>query len=98
MPRNFFKRIEVAFPLVDGRLRDRVIHEILALPLADNVKARLLQPDGTYVRAMGGEGEDRVRSQERFMDLARRSSGRRAGAEEGPRFRVRRTPDGPERR
>jgi polyphosphate kinase len=71
MPRNFFKRIEVAFPLVDGRLRDRVIHEVLALSLADNVKARLLQPDGTYQLVKAGLGEALIRSQACFMDLAR---------------------------
>ncbi len=71
MPRNFFKRIEVAFPLVDGRHRDRVIHEVLALSLSDNVKARLLQSDGTYLLAKAGPGEAPIRSQACFMDLAR---------------------------
>jgi len=80
MPRNFFKRIEVAFPLVDGRLRDRVIHEVLALPLADNVKARLLQPDGSYVLAQAGPGEAKVRSQARFMELARETVRKGAAA------------------
>src|SRR5690606_14284795 len=30
MPRNFFRRIEVVFPIEDGVLRDRLINEILA--------------------------------------------------------------------
>ena len=34
MPRNFFRRIEVVFPIEDGNLRERVISELLALPLA----------------------------------------------------------------
>ncbi|HSH16244.1 MAG TPA: polyphosphate kinase 1, partial [Verrucomicrobiae bacterium] len=50
MPRNFFRRIEVVFPVEDGVLRERIIGEVLALPLADNVKARLLRADGSYHR------------------------------------------------
>src|SRR5256886_14672948 len=41
MPRNFLLRIEVLFPLVDGNLRERAKRELLDIPLADNVKARL---------------------------------------------------------
>jgi len=49
MPRNFFRRIEVAFPVEDGVLRDRIINEIFAIILGDTVKARHLQADGSYV-------------------------------------------------
>ena len=48
MPRNFFGRIEAVFPIEDGNLRERVISELLALPLADNTRARVLLSDGTY--------------------------------------------------
>jgi polyphosphate kinase len=50
MPRNFQRRVEVMFPIDDEGLRDRVVDEILAIALADNVKARQLLPDGSYVR------------------------------------------------
>jgi polyphosphate kinase len=50
MPRNLYERVEVTFPLKETLLRDRVRQEILQAYLADNVKARLLLPDGTYVR------------------------------------------------
>ncbi len=50
MPRNLHERVEVLFPVKDPLLRDRIIHEILAVYLADNMKARLLQPDGRYLR------------------------------------------------
>ena len=70
MPRNFFRRIELAFPIEDGVLRERIIHEVLALSLADNAKARFLQPDGTYRRgAPLGDGEP-SRSQFRFIALS----------------------------
>lgn len=49
MPRNFFRRIETVFPIEDGNLRERVGAELLALPLADNTRARSLQTDGTYL-------------------------------------------------
>jgi polyphosphate kinase len=51
MPRNLHERVEVLFPLKNPLLRDRVVHEILAAYLADNVKARFLQKDGRYLRA-----------------------------------------------
>jgi polyphosphate kinase len=50
MPRNLHERVEVLFPLKNPLLRDRVIHEILAAYLADNVKTRFLQNDGRYLR------------------------------------------------
>jgi polyphosphate kinase len=77
MPRNFQRRIEVMFPVDDEGLRDRVIDEILAIALKDNVKARRLRSDGRYVRvqpetsADGTTREASLRSQYRFMELAR---------------------------
>jgi polyphosphate kinase len=70
MPRNLFRRIEVVFPIEDGNLRDRVISEILAVTLADNVKARFLRADGTYRRSEPRNGEKKRRSQTEFMALA----------------------------
>jgi len=54
MPRNLFERCEVVFPIDDPALARRLREEILAGYLADNVKARLLQADGRYVRAAKG--------------------------------------------
>src|SRR6267154_59521 len=51
MPRNLHERVEVMFPLKNPLLRDRVVHEILAAYMADNVKARFLQKDGRYLRS-----------------------------------------------
>jgi polyphosphate kinase len=51
MPRNLFERCEVVYPVLDPALAARVRKEILGSYLADNTKARLLQPDGRYVRA-----------------------------------------------
>jgi len=51
MPRNLYERVEVIFPVQDPVLRDRLRNEILEAYLADDVKARVLRSDGTYVRA-----------------------------------------------
>jgi polyphosphate kinase len=51
MPRNLFERCEVAFPVRDPAALARIHEEILPAYLADNVKARLQQPDGSYQRA-----------------------------------------------
>jgi len=50
MPRNLYERVEVLTPIRDALLRERIRREILEAYLADNVKARCLQKDGTYLR------------------------------------------------
>ncbi|HPC61787.1 MAG TPA: polyphosphate kinase 1 [Verrucomicrobiota bacterium] len=70
LPRNCFRRIELAFPIEDGVLRERLISEILATTMADNTKARLLQPDGSYRRAHRAPEEPVRRSQFDFIALA----------------------------
>ncbi|MFL5424875.1 MAG: hypothetical protein ACJ783_07555, partial [Myxococcales bacterium] len=74
MQRNFVRRVEIAFPVDDPAIRDRIFDEILTISLADNVKARILRADGTYERAPVAPGAPTVRSQERFMAFARRAS------------------------
>ncbi|MCS6914006.1 MAG: polyphosphate kinase 1 [Myxococcales bacterium] len=71
MVRNFERRVELMFPIEDPALKTRIIDEILATLLADNVKARLLRRDGTYERLQPAEGEAPVRAQQRFIELAR---------------------------
>jgi polyphosphate kinase len=51
MPRNLFERCEVVFPVRDPASIKRIHNEILPAYLADTVKARLQQPDGTYIHA-----------------------------------------------
>ena len=50
MPRNFRRRVEIMFPIEDPQLQRRLVDGILGVVLADNVKARELQSDGTYRR------------------------------------------------
>ncbi len=70
LPRNFFRRIELAFPIEDGVLRERVIREILGVSLADNQKARALLPDASYQRLAPAPREKPCRSQFEFVRLA----------------------------
>ncbi len=50
MDRNFFRRVEVAFPVTEPELRERVVKEALIYSLADNTQAWELRSDGTYER------------------------------------------------
>ncbi len=76
MPRNFFRRIEVVFPVEDGVLRERIMTEVLERQLADSAKARLLQADGTYEMAPRRKGVPARRSQVEFTELSREGGAR----------------------
>jgi polyphosphate kinase len=71
MPRNFHRRIEVMCPVEDPVIKKRLLHEAFEIPLQDNVKARALQPDGTYL-AVDAAGAAPFRSQSALLELARR--------------------------
>ena len=68
MPRNLLKRVEILFPILDERLKERVIY-ILETLLADTVKARVEKPDGTYER-IERHGRDLVCAQDTFCEWA----------------------------
>jgi len=70
MPRNFFQRVEIAFPVEDPELAGRAAQAI-DLTLSDNVRARDLKPDGTYLRLSPAPGEAAVDTQAALLDDAR---------------------------
>ncbi len=74
MQRNFSRRIEVTWPIIDPKIRARVCDEILGVTLSDNVKSWDLQSDGTSIRRVPAEGQPAVRSQERFIEASRREA------------------------
>ncbi len=75
MPRNFHRRVETMFPIEDPRLQNRIVDGILGVVLMDNVKARVLLPDGTYRRVSPPRpGEPVIRSQVEFQNMARELS------------------------
>ena len=80
MPRNFFRRIELAFPVENPTLRDQIINEVLPSFLHDRVKARELQPDGTYRRLKPEGKEPRAQAQWHFREASRERTKKMAGS------------------
>jgi polyphosphate kinase len=74
MPRNFFRRIEVMFPIEDPRLKARILDSILPTLLGDNVKARFQRPDGSYGRAERAPDAVLLRAQVALQGQARDSA------------------------
>ncbi len=68
MPRNLDKRVEILFPVEDPGIRERVRH-ILQIQLEDNVKAHVLQPDGSYEK-IDKRGKVLLCAQEYFCEEA----------------------------
>jgi polyphosphate kinase len=71
MPRNFYRRIELAFPIETPALRDQIINDVIPAFLNDRVKARELQPDGTYRRLQPEGEEPRRQAQWQFREVSR---------------------------
>jgi len=67
MPRNFNRRIEIAFPVMEPQIQT-TLKEILELQLADTVKAWWMKPDGSYVRRRN-KNMSTLRFQERFYEI-----------------------------
>ncbi|MBO0700199.1 MAG: polyphosphate kinase 1 [Zavarzinella sp.] len=88
MDRNLIRRVEVVFPVEPPELKQRLITEILATSLADNVKASELQADGSYKRLSALNGDPPVRSQQRFLELARQNAVRREPIPDVPAVHV----------
>ena len=65
MTRNTDRRVEIATPVLDKDIENE-IYKMLEVMLADNVNARRLLPDGTYVRVEGESGK-RIDSQDYFL-------------------------------
>jgi polyphosphate kinase len=71
MTRNFFRRVEALFPVLDPDLRRRIVGDILPAELRDNVDARRLQPDSTYAPVPAGGDVPAFSAQNYFMVEAR---------------------------
>lgn len=73
MARNLERRVELLVPVDDEACKARLIG-ILDIFFQDNVKARRLLPDGTYVQVERPERGKKVRAQERFYEQAREAA------------------------
>jgi polyphosphate kinase len=69
MMRNLDRRVEAVVPIDDVRLKRYLKDEVLDVYMRDNVKARRMQPDGTYERVRRAEGEEPFDSQAHFVSL-----------------------------
>ena len=69
MPRNFHRRVEVMFPVEAPDLKRRILQEVVPTYLRDNVRSRILQSDGSYVRVQPSSGEGGHRCQEEFLAM-----------------------------
>ena len=77
MTRNLNRRVEALFPIEDRRLVRHLRDRVLDLYLHDNVKAREMQVDGTYVRKTPSAGEQAVNAQEELLQRRTGHNGRR---------------------
>jgi polyphosphate kinase len=70
MPRNFFRRIEVVFPLLDPSLRRWVTEDLFAIELKDNESARVLTSGGGYLPVDRTPDEPSFSAQAYFLAAA----------------------------
>ena len=73
MTRNTEHRVEIAFPVLDPTCR-ALVHEYMGMQLRDNVKARSLTSDGTWVPVERKEDEKPFNSQEALLERAYRNA------------------------
>ena len=72
MPRNLDRRVEIVFPVEDENIKKEILH-VLDLEFRDNVKAHILQPDGTYEK-QDKRGKMLVNSQMEFCKEAQQKA------------------------
>jgi polyphosphate kinase len=85
MPRNFFRRIEVAFPIQTPTLRDQIVNDVIPTFLNDRVKARELQPDGIYRRLKPEGAEPHRQAQWQFREVSRERTKKLTGSKKKAR-------------
>lgn len=68
MDRNLFNRVEVCFPIEDPALKKRIYQQGLVNYLKDNIRAWLLQGDGTWTRVKPKEGEAIYNAQQNLLE------------------------------
>lgn len=57
MPKNFYTRFEIAFPIYDPFIKKYIKETILEKELSDNVKSSMLMPNGKYFRIVPEKNE-----------------------------------------
>ncbi len=72
MPRNFFSRLELAFPILDERIYEYIEKFVIHAYLHDTIKARELTPQGTWKKRTSQSKGAKIRSQFYFEELAKK--------------------------
>lgn len=70
MPRNFFRRVEVIFPVLDPAVRRRLLEEVLPPYLRDTMNAMVLRPNGAYRALTPARGDEPFSAQAHFIGHA----------------------------
>jgi polyphosphate kinase len=70
MGRNLDRRVELAVPVLDPVMAETLDSHVLTVLLADNVKSRELQVDGSYRRIAPRNGEMPIDAQRVFLTQA----------------------------
>ena len=78
MQRNFDRRVEIAFPVIDSQLQAQ-LRQILEIQLGDTVKGWSMQSDGTYVRTQN-DGLSSIRCQKKLYEIIQSEDGISAAA------------------
>ena len=73
MQRNFDRRVEIAFPVLDAQHQAR-LKEILEIQLSDSAKGWQVQPDGRSLKSRS-ETAPYLRSQERLYEIIQSANG-----------------------
>jgi polyphosphate kinase len=75
MQRNLDRRVEIAFPIENPKLKDELIRTLIKVSLRDNLKSKILQTDGSYKFLEFKNGVKKVNSQEWLMNHAIKAMG-----------------------
>ncbi len=68
MERNLYRRVEISFPILDEKLRERAYKEGLEIYLKDNSHAWIMDSEGNYHRQTPAEGEERISAQSYLIE------------------------------
>jgi len=86
MDRNLNRRVETLVEVLNPTVHAQIIDQIMAGNLADEAQSWVLQPDGTYIRAAGEDGEELFNCHEFFMKYPSLSGRGRSGTADAPRL------------
>jgi len=67
MPRNFIRRVEVMFPVLQPSLKKYILDQLLPVMLSDNMRTREMQSDGSYRRVARAANVTPLRAQVRLL-------------------------------